>query len=81
MLEVSRRAAIGAILAALVCLCSSAAHAQWSGHATASYGRGLGAISLSQGNLALGRNALRERAARRGNAAQPVRTPAAMTWP
>jgi hypothetical protein len=75
MLEASRRAGIGAIIAVLTCLCSSAAYAQWSGHATASYGRGLGAISLSQGNLALGRNALRERAARRGNAAQPVRPP------
>jgi hypothetical protein len=73
MLDVSRRTGIGALLAALICLCGSAAHAQWSGHATASYGRSLGALSLSQGNLALSRNALRERAARRGNAAQAIR--------
>jgi len=73
MLEAPRRSGIGATLAALVCLCSSsAAHAQWSGHATASYGRGLGAISLSQGNLSLGRTVLRERAARRTNGLPPV---------
>jgi hypothetical protein len=76
MLEASRRSGIGAILVALACVCSSAAHAQWSPSATASFGHGLGAISLSQGNLSLGRNALRERAARQNGAALPARTPA-----
>jgi hypothetical protein len=75
MLDVSRRTGIGALLAALICLCDSTAHAQWSGHATASYGRSLGALSLSQGNLALSRNALRDRAARRGSAAQATQAP------
>jgi hypothetical protein len=74
MLEASRRSGLGAVLAALACLLSSAAHAQWSGHATASYGHGLGAIALSQGNLTLGRNALRERAARQGGASMQPRT-------
>jgi hypothetical protein len=72
MLEASRRSGIGAILVALACVCSSAAHAQWSPSATASFGHGLGAISLSQGNLTLGRNALRERA-RQNGAAVPGR--------
>jgi hypothetical protein len=62
-----RHASCRAGLAVLALLCSSSAHAQWSGRATAGFGRGLGAISLSQGNLSLGRNALRERAARRSN--------------
>jgi hypothetical protein len=81
MLEALRRSGIGAVLVALACLCSSAAHAQWSGSATAGFGRGLGAIALSQGNLTLGRNALRERAARQGqaqgqgSAALPARAP------
>ena len=72
MLEAPRRPGIGVVLAALACVCSSAAHAQWSGHATAGFGRGLGAMSLSQGNLSLGRNSLRERAARRGNGPAPA---------
>jgi hypothetical protein len=72
MLAAPRRSGIGIVVATLACLYSATAHAQWSGHATASYGRGLGATSLGQGNLSLGRNALRERAARRSNAAQPV---------
>jgi hypothetical protein len=76
MLEASRRSGIGAILVALACVCSSAAHAQWSPSATAGFGHGLGAISLSQGNLTLGRNALRDRAARQNGAALPARTPA-----
>ena len=67
MLQASRRTGICAGLAMLALLCSSSAHAQWSGRATAGFGRGLGAISLSQGNLSLGHNALRERAARRSN--------------
>jgi hypothetical protein len=74
MLEASRRSGLGAVLAALACLLSSTAHAQWSGHATASYAHGLGAIALSQGNLTLGRNALRERAARQGGASMQPRT-------
>ena len=72
MLEASRRSGLGAVLAALACLYGSAAHAQWSGSATAGYGRGLGATSLSQGNLTLGRNALRERAAQQSGASQPA---------
>jgi hypothetical protein len=77
MFEVSRQSGIGVLLAALAFLCSSAAHAQWSGSATAGFGRGLGAIALSQGNLTLGRNALRERAARQaqGQGGAALRTP------
>jgi hypothetical protein len=75
MHEASRRTGIVVVLAALACLSSSGAHAQWSGGATAGFGRGLGAISLGQGNLSLGRNALRERAARRGSAASPAPAP------
>jgi hypothetical protein len=70
MLEASRRSGLGAVLAALACLYGSAAHAQWSGSATAGYGRGLGATSLGQGNLTLGRDALRERAAQQSGASQ-----------
>ena len=72
MRHASRRAGICAGLAMLALLCGSSAHAQWSGRATAGFGRGLGAISLSQGNLSLGRNALRERAARRSNGSAPA---------
>ena len=68
MLEASRRSGLGAVLAALACLYGSAAHAQWSGSATAGYG----ATSLGQGNLTLGRNALRERAAQQSGASQPA---------
>jgi len=67
MLHASRRFGVCAAFVMLACLCGSSAQAQWSGHATAGFGRGLGAVSLSQGNLSLGRNALRERAARRSN--------------
>jgi hypothetical protein len=74
MLAAPRRSSIG-IVAIVACLYSVTAHAQWSGHATASYGRGLGAMSLSQGNLSLGRTALRERAARRSTAAAPGQAP------
>jgi tetratricopeptide (TPR) repeat protein len=45
------RSAVPAVLSALVCLCSPAAFAQWSGSATASYGMGLGSIALSQSIL------------------------------
>src|ERR1700753_3821690 len=56
-------------LAALVLVCSSPARAQWSGSGTPGFGHGLRAVALSQGNLTLGRNALRNRAARQnGNA-------------
>ena len=68
MLEASRRSGLGAVLAALACLYGSAAHAQWSGSATGGYG----ATSLGQGNLTLGRNALRERAAQQSGASQPA---------
>jgi hypothetical protein len=61
----ARRPRAVVILSALACLCSSAALGQWSGRATASFGRGLGSIALSQGNLALGRTVLREHAAAR----------------
>jgi hypothetical protein len=61
------------VVAALACVYSAASHAQSSEHATASYGRGLGTTSLGQGNLSLGRNAIRERGATRwGNAAPPA---------
>jgi len=72
MLEASRRSGLGAVLAALACLYGSAAHAQWSGSATGGYGRGLGATSLSQGNLTVGRNALREHAAQQSGTSQPA---------
>ena len=74
MLEALRRSGIGAGLVALACLLSTSAQAQWSGSATAGFGHGLGAIALSQGNLTLGRNALRERAARQGGASVQPRT-------
>jgi len=70
MLKSSRRD-LGLALAAFALLCSSSAHAQWSGHATASFGQGLGAIALSQGNLTLSQNALRQRAARQQNGTAP----------
>ena len=72
MLEALRRSGLGAIFVALACLYVSVAHAQWSGSATAGYGRGLGAMSLGQGNLTLGRNALREHAAQQSGASQPA---------
>jgi hypothetical protein len=71
MLQASR-SGIYAVVTILASLSSPAAHAQWSGHATAGFGRGLGAISLSQGNLSLSRNSLRERAARRSNGPAPA---------
>jgi hypothetical protein len=69
MLKSSRRD-LGLALAALALLCSSPASAQWSGSATAGFGHGLGAISLSQGNLSLSQNALRQRAARQNGGAR-----------
>jgi Family of unknown function (DUF6683) len=78
----ARRVRAVVILSALACLCSTAAFGQWSGRATASFGRGLGSIALSQGNLALGRAVLREHAAARPTNARPpanARQPASLT--
>jgi hypothetical protein len=64
------------IVSALAGLCNTAALGQWSGRATASYGRGLGSIALSQGNLSLGRSILREHASAGRTSVPP---PAALT--
>jgi hypothetical protein len=65
-----RRFRTALILSAVACLCSPAL-AQWHPSATAKYGRGLGSIALSQGNLTLGRLALRDRASARRTDARP----------
>lgn len=71
------RRSVYVVLAALVCLGGSPAHAQWSGSTTTGVGGGVGATSpratsLGQGNAALGRNAPRDRAARGSDVHPPV---------
>src|SRR5713226_6841031 len=83
------RAGRGAALlgSALICLCSTAAVAQWNPHFTASMGRGYGSIALSQsilsGTRRLGAGAtVRPNAAPRARAASltPAQIDAALTY-
>jgi hypothetical protein len=74
--KLGRRLRTALFVSALAGLCNSSALGQWSGRATASYGRGLGSIALSQGNLSLGRSILREHASAGRTTAPP---PAALT--
>ena len=89
MRSFKHRAGRGAALlgSALICLCSTAAVAQWNPHFTASMGRGYGSIALSQsilsGTRRLGAGAtVRPNAAPRARAASltPAQIDAALTY-
>ena len=72
------------IVSALASLCSTAAVAQWSGHSTASLGRGYGNIALSQsilsGTRRLGAGPLLRSGAPRLASLTPAQIDAALTY-
>ena len=72
------------IVAALGCLCSTAAVAQWNPHFTASMGRGYGNIALSQsilsGTRRLGTGATVRSNAPRAASLTPAQIDAALTY-
>ena len=80
----ARRHGAALIVAALECLCSTAAVAQWNPHFTASMGRGYGNIALSQsilsGTRRLGTGATVRSNAPRAASLTPAQIDAALTY-